>query len=157
MTTATSTDHGEMMRSDPMTEFARLTQPLTDPFGEQWPNFSAVLNRDGFTPLADIEDNDGAYVVDVELPGANKSDINVEVVEQRLIVSGERREADRSGRLRHRARGWGRFYFEVRLPERVQPGNVKATLKDGVLHLEVPKNQTEGPRRVEIQDTKDAQ
>jgi HSP20 family protein len=156
MTTAARSERGEMTRTNPMTEFARLTQPLAELIGEGWPNFSALLNRDGFTPLADIEENDTAYVVDLELPGVNKDDINVEVVDQRLMVSGERREAERKGRLRHRARAWGKFYFEIHLPERVEPDNVRATLKDGVLHLEIPKNQSSGSRRVAIQDTQDA-
>lgn len=156
MTTTTTNDRGEITRTNPVTEFARLTQPLTDLFGEYWPNFSAMLNRDGFTPLADIEENDTAYVVDLEVPGVNKDDINVEVIDQRLIVSGERREGERKGRLRHRARAWGRFYFEIHLPERVESESVRATLKDGVLHLEIPKNQSSGSRRVVIQDTQDA-
>ena len=156
MTTPTKYERGQMTRWDPITELARMTQPLSDLFGEQWPSFSAMLNRDGFTPLADIEENDTAYVLDLELPGVKKHDINVEVVDQRLIVSGERRETERKGRLRHRARAWGRFYFEVRLPERVEPDSVNATLKDGVLHLEIPKNQSSGSRRVVIQDTQDA-
>jgi HSP20 family protein len=150
MTTPTKSTSGDITRWDPLSEFARLTQPLSDIFGEQWPAMSAMLNRDGFTPLSDIEETDDAYIVDIELPGVKKEDINVEVIDQRLVVSGERRDSERAGRLRHRSRAWGKFYYEVRLPERVDPDKVEATLEEGVLHLRVPKNLTAGHRRVEV-------
>lgn len=147
MTMPTKTTDTEVNRWDPTREFARLTQQL---IGEQWPTISAMLNHDGFVPVSDIEETEDAYVLDIELPGLKKEDVNIDVIDQRLVVSGERREKERKGRLRHRSRVWGKFYYEVSLPERVQPENIEASLTDGVLHVRVPKNRDAGHRRVEI-------
>jgi HSP20 family protein len=147
MTMPTKTTDAEVNRWDPTREFARLTQQLV---GEQWPTIAAMLNHDGFVPVSDIEETEDAYVLEIELPGVKKEDVNIDVVDQRLVVSGERREKERKGRLRHRSRVWGKFYYEVSLPERVQPENVEASLTDGVLHVRVPKNRDAAHRRVEI-------
>ena len=61
-----------------MQQLSGLSHGLTRWFDEQWPDLDV---SDGFTPLADVEETDDAYVVDLELPGVKKSDIDVEVAD----------------------------------------------------------------------------
>jgi HSP20 family protein len=130
-----------------MQRLSGLSQGLTRWFDEQWPDLGV---SNGFTPLADVEETDEAYVVDIELPGVKKSDIDVEVADRRVVVSGERKEKERIGLLRRRTRSWGRFRFEVAAPEPIDDDHVEATLSDGVLHLRIPKVTNTRRRQLKV-------
>jgi len=103
-----------------------------------------------FTPLADVEETDDAYVVEIELAGVRREDLSVEIAGSRLTVTGEREERERVGILRRRTRTVGRFYYEVDLPGEVEEGDVTADLHDGVLTVRVPKAASERPRRIAV-------
>jgi HSP20 family protein len=87
----------------PSAEFDRITQQLSQLFDGSWTQAPSV-GRDTFTPLADVEETDDAYVLDVEVPGVKKKDIHVEIDGRRIVVSGERKEEKRSGLLRRQSR-----------------------------------------------------
>jgi HSP20 family protein len=105
-----------------------------------------------WTPLADITETDDAYVVEVELPGVNKDQVNVDVNDRELIISGEITEPqeEEGRRRRRRARRTGRFEFRTTLPGDINPEGVNATLSDGILTLTVPKSEAARPRHVEV-------
>jgi HSP20 family protein len=103
-----------------------------------------------FTPLADVEETDEAYLAEIELPGVGADDLSVEVAGRRLTVTGERKEKERVGILRKRTRTVGRFHYEVLLPGDVDEENVQATLEDGVLTVRVPKPASQRPRRIPV-------
>jgi HSP20 family protein len=136
-------------RADPANEFDRLTQRLSDLFQEQWA-VPSVLRPDGFTPMADVEETADAYLLEVELPGVKKKEIDIEIDGRRLVISGERPEHERSGWLRRRTRSWGRFRYEVVLGADVDEDGVEATLQDGVLRVRVPKSSAGNTRHIEV-------
>ena len=103
-----------------------------------------------FTPLADVEETDDAYVAEIELPGIGSDDLSVEVAGRRLTVTGERKEKERVGILRKRTRTVGRFHYEVLLPGDVDEENVQASLEAGVLTVRVPKPVSQRPRRIPV-------
>ena len=103
-----------------------------------------------FTPLADVEETDDAYVTEIELPGIGSDDLSVEVAGRRLTVSGERKEKERVGILRRRTRTVGRFHYEVLLPGDVDEENVQASLEAGVLTVRIPKPESQRPRRIPV-------
>ena len=105
-----------------------------------------------WTPLADISETDDAYLVEVELPGVNKDQVNVDVNDRELVITGEIAEPqeEEGRRRRRRARRTGRFEFRTSLPGDVNPEGVSASLSDGVLTVRVPKSEAAKPRRVEI-------
>ena len=118
---------------------------------EQWSPLEE-LDRlvEGFVPMADIEESDDAFTLELEVPGVKKDDISVEVSGRRVVVSGERKEKERVGILRRRTRSVGRFDFEVTLPGGVDDDAVEASLGEGVLTVRVPKAAGERPRRISI-------
>jgi HSP20 family protein len=142
-------DANEMAVVDPLAELNQLTNQLQSFFegGAELPS----LIGEGFVPLADIEETEDSYVVELELPGVRREDVSVEMSGRRLVVTGERKERERTGILRRRARTVGRFHFEVVLPGDVAEEGVEAHLDGGVLTLRVPKADTERRRRIEIQ------
>lgn len=95
---------GEVATWDP---FENL-EHLREQFAQVFPGWPRVPDRrragDGpdveFIPLADVEETDDAYVVEMELPGVNKDDINIELSGRRLTVTGERKQKERHGALR---------------------------------------------------------
>ena len=103
-----------------------------------------------FTPLADLEETDEAYVAEIELPGVKQEDLTVEVAGRRLTVTGERKERERIGVLRRRTRTVGRFHYEVLLPGDVDEEKVEASLHEGVLTVRVPKPEADRPRRIPV-------
>jgi len=119
---------------------------------ERWPDFFQPLHEAirNVLPLADVEETDTAYLVEIELPGVKRDDISVEVTDDHLVVTGERRERQRTGLLRQQTRTTGRFHYEVSLPSGVDTGAVQAGLDDGVLTVVVPKMESARPRKIAI-------
>ena len=105
-----------------------------------------------FTPLADIEETDDAYVIEIELPGIKREDVSVEVRGRRVIVSGERTKRERKGFFRIGKRVTGRFHYEAVLPGEIDADAVIANYDDGVVVVRAPKPESERSqaRKVEI-------
>jgi HSP20 family protein len=137
-------------RYDPLSEFNQMSQRMAQLFQQQWPELPSLLGREAFTPLADVEETEDTYTIDLDLPGVDKEDIDIEVTGRRLVVSGERKEKERTGLLRRRTRTVGRFRYEVALPDQVSADGIDASLSDGVLQVRVPKAKNAQRRRIEV-------
>jgi HSP20 family protein len=105
-----------------------------------------------WTPPVDIEETDDAWIVEAELPGVSGDDINVEVHDNEVAITGEIKERERKGILRRRTRRVGEFEFRVQLPGPIDADSLDARLDGGVLTLTVPKPQNARPRRIAVQD-----
>jgi HSP20 family protein len=102
-----------------------------------------------WSPQADIAETDDAYVLSIDVPGVRKDQIDVQVHERDVVVTGEVIRSE-DGRWFRRGRPAGRFEFRATMPGDVNPDKVSAELADGVLTVRVPKAETAKPRRVEI-------
>jgi HSP20 family protein len=113
-----------------------------------------VLAGDGtagiWSPPVDIEETDDAWIVEAELPGAKADNIDVQVHDSEVVVTGEIKERERKGILRRRTRKVGQFEYRVTLPGRVNGDDVDADLDEGVLRITVPKAEEARSRRVEV-------
>jgi HSP20 family protein len=98
----------------------------------------------------DIEEADDAYVVEADLPGVKRQDVNIELVGNELMVTGEIKERERKGALRRQTRRVGRFDYRVVLPDHVDDDKVEANLTDGVLTVRVPKAERAQRRKIEV-------
>jgi len=112
----------------------------------------AVLADMPWVPLADLSETDDAYVVKAELPGVHKDQVNVQLQDRELVISGEVAEPeDGNGhRRRHSSRRTGKFELRTYLPSDVNADAVTAQLSDGVLTVTVPKAEAAKPRKIEI-------
>lgn len=138
----------EPERWDSLDELHRLNQRLSG-YLESWRRLPDLLGG-AFTPLADVEETPEAYVIEIELPGVKRDDLDIEIAGQRVSVHGERKEKNRIGILRRRERTIGRFSYEVTLPGDVDDNGVQAQLDDGVLTVRVAKPQHARPRRIQV-------
>jgi HSP20 family protein len=137
-----------VQRWDPFREF----EQLQDEMGRLLEAVSSpgYSNGGAWIPQADIEETEDAWIVEAELPGVKRKDVNVEVRDGELLVSGEIKERERKGILRHRTRQTGEFEIRVTLPGDVDTDRVDASIDDGILTVEIPKPQRAKPRKVEV-------
>ena len=106
-----------------------------------------------WAPAVEILERDGNLVVRADVPGLNKDDINVELEDGQLVISGERRHEheERKGGIYRSERAYGRFYRTIPLPDGVDPERANATFKNGVLEIAMPMAERAQPRRLEVQ------
>ena len=106
-----------------------------------------------WVPSVDIEEQDDAYVVEAELPGVKRQDVNIELVGNELTVTGEIKEKERKGVVRRRTRRTGHFEYRVLLPDQVESDKIDANLKDGVLTVRVPKAEKAQRRKIDVKSS----
>ena len=105
---------------------------------------------DRWAPLTDVEEHEDAYTVEIELPGVQRDDVDVQLLDRTVTVAGEVKEKERTGVLHRRTRRVGRFQYAVTLPGDVDADAVEASLREGVLTIRVPKSAEAKPRRIAI-------
>jgi HSP20 family protein len=109
---------------------------------------SLLTEVHAFTPPVDIEETDDAYVIEADLPGVKREDIDIELAGNELLVTGEIKQ--REGKFRRRTRRVGRFELRVALPDGVDGGKVDARLDHGVLTVRVPKAEKAQRRKIDV-------
>jgi len=105
----------------------------------------------GFIPQADLYDTGMAFVMYVDLPGVSERDLDIAVEGSMLTIRGQR-DAQGSGGMRsmYSERPAGRFARTIELPDSVDVDRVRATLKQGVLEITLPKSRTVTTKRVVV-------
>ena len=106
-----------------------------------------------FLPGMDLASTDKAYAMHIELPGVAPENVSVKVEEGVLTVSGEKKEEKAEGERKHVAeRVYGSFMRRLSLPDDADADAIKASFKDGVLTVEIPRRTPEKPkaRAIEI-------
>lgn len=106
--------------------------------GDLWGARSEVASP-AWAPQTEIEEQEDHFLVSLDTPGMKRSDLNIEVHENRLVVSGERRR-------------YGKFQRSFTLPNVADTSKIEAQYEDGVLQVYVPKAEAAKPRQVKIGD-----
>ena len=125
--------------------FTNFFEPTTGSNGG-----NGVFRR--WTPAMDVVETDDHYVLRADLPGVSEGDVKIEVDDNVLTVSGERKsshEVTKQGYYRVE-RSYGHFSRTLTLPEGVDADSINATFDRGVLEVKVPKPEQRKPRKVEI-------
>jgi HSP20 family protein len=133
-----------LMKPDPFSsEVNRLFNTLFAPAEERTQRWSPAMD------LVEAEDH---YLLRADLPGMAEEDVAIEIQDNVLTVSGERRDEQEQRRQGwHRVeRTFGRFSRSLTLREGIDPEAVKAEFDKGVLSITVPKPEQRKPRRVQI-------
>jgi HSP20 family protein len=138
-------------RRQPFAELEQVSERMRRLLEETLGGFGSQLTEvAGWSPLVDIEEQDDAYVLEAELPGVKRQDVNIELVGNELTINGDIKERERKGPLRRRERRTGRFEYRVRLPDQVEAQKIDAKLHDGVLTVKVPKSERSQRQKIEI-------
>ena len=121
-------------------------------------SFSRLPQRFGdvesFAPLLELYENDKEYVVEAELAGLNQNDINVEIEDNILTISGEKKREEKKGSqdkgFYRSERFYGKFQRSVALPKNIIPEKIKATYKNGLLKISIPKNEDKKSTKIDV-------
>jgi HSP20 family protein len=105
-----------------------------------------------FTPAFDVSETEKELIVKAEVPGMDKKDININLSDGLLTITGEKKhEKKEEGENYHCFETrYGKFSRTMRLPTDVDTEKVDAMYKDGVLTITLPKTETVKPKTVEI-------
>ncbi len=105
-----------------------------------------------WSPRCDVKETEKGYVIHAELPGVNKEDINIEVKDNVLSITGQRKEEKIQEKEKwHRTeRFFGSFQRSMLLPEGVTDADIKAKLENGVLEITFPKPVERKPETKKI-------
>ena len=101
---------------------------------------------------ASVKEDEKAYYVTLELPGIEKKDVSVELVEGTLVISAERKKPEiKEGECEHHDDFlYGKRINRISFPKEVESGKVEATFKDGLLSITVPKREEVKPKPIAI-------
>ncbi|KAJ3700542.1 hypothetical protein LUZ61_004247 [Rhynchospora tenuis] len=145
--------------------FDPFSAGLWDPFSQGtsssglWDIGRRRGSEDDATALAranvDWRETDKAHIITAEIPGVKKDEVKVEVEDNNVLrISGQRvKEEEEKGDTWHRIeRSRGSFQRRFRLPENADLENIKCSLENGVLTVEVPKKETDKPRNIKSVD-----
>lgn len=109
----------------------------------------------GFTPPVDVHETADEYLVRVDLPGVKAEDVNVEINDGVLSISGSRVPWD-TGQSQLVERSYGSFARTLTLPRGIDTDAIEAAYQDGVLELRIPKPAEHKPKKISIGSGKKA-
>lgn len=107
---------------------------------------------DSWMPRTDISEDEKEYVIRMDIPGMDKSDIKVNIQDGRITVTGERKKesTDEKKDVIRSERSYGSFYRSFSLPDTVLEEKIEASFRDGVLKLVVPKAEEMKPKSIKV-------
>jgi HSP20 family protein len=123
-----------------------------DPFRNEQPSYYAGTELQTFAPNFDVKETKDAYVFKADLPGVKDQDVDIQLISNRLTISGKREvERKEDGDTWYSyERSFGSFQRAFTLPEGVDAEHVRAELKDGVLTLLIPKKPEVQPKKITV-------
>lgn len=103
-------------------------------------------------PTIDVYSKNNDLIVEAELPGVNKDEVDVSVSEKMLMISGERKQEEKVEEENYyrMESSYGKFQRSISLPVEVKPEDIKASFKNGVLKVVVPGAGKEAPKKTKI-------
>jgi HSP20 family protein len=144
-----------LVKWDPFRNVATLQERINRLFEDSFPHAQGVeddMAVCAWRPNVDIYEVDSGVVIKVDLPGVRKEDVAVEVKDSLLTLRGERKDDPEvpEDRYYRRERTCGNFIRAFTLQAPVEPDQIKATFKDGVLKVTLPHPQEDVPKRVQV-------
>jgi len=146
------TTMGTLTRWEPIRDLLALEGQMARLLGDNFNRVPAGENFGTWAPLVDIYEEGDKIVLRAEIPGASKDDIDVKVENGTLTIRGEKKQEKQvdSETAYRIERFYGSFSRSFVLPTSIDAGKIKATYKDGVLEVVVPKADEAKPKKVQI-------
>jgi HSP20 family protein len=141
-----------LIRWDPGREVDTLQTEMNRVFDAFFGRPGNGNNAQRWVPAMDLVEDKNALVLRADLPGLSEDEVNIEVKDGVLTISGERKTEEKKeeeGYYRVE-RAFGRFSRSLSLPDGIDPEQVKAKFDNGVLEVRIPKPEERKPHRVSI-------
>ncbi len=141
-----------------MASLARYSYPLDETFDDLFKGFfvrpMAFENQSQAQFHVDVKEDEGAYIVQAEIPGVKKEDINVTINGNQVAISAEvkREREDKQGeKVLRSERYYGKAYRAFSLAQDVDEATAQAKYNEGVLELRLPKKAAVTAKKLSIQ------
>ncbi len=110
-----------------------------------------------FAPTCEVRDEEKYFTVSLDIPGIKKEEINIEVKENELYITGERKFAasEQKDNVLRSERRYGKFSRVFTIPSNVNTDGIEARFENGVLDLVLPKEEKAQSRKISISDWKE--
>ena len=127
---------GSLLGTSPFT----LMKRFTDEFDRMFGGFVPPAEAEVWAPPIEVKHKEGNFIVTAELPGIAKEDVKVQVIEESLVIEGEKKYAkeEKAEGYYRSERTYGKFYRSIPLPKGAKADQVKAELTNGILKVVVP-------------------
>lgn len=112
---------------------------------------SATCAPSDWAPRADVVESDQGYLLDLDLPGVKREELDIQVDHETVTIKGERKLAASPEAYHRVERPYGSFSRVFLLPDFVNPAGIEAKLNDGVLHLTLPRREEAKPKQIQVQ------
>lgn len=134
---------------DPFEELRRMQSRM----GRMFREFETSTFEGEMSPFIDIVDVDNELIVTADVPGVEKEDISIDVRGDMLEIKASRKEEKEEKKKNYwrRERSYNRYYRTIRLPVPVNEKGAKATLKNGVLEIRLPRVKEERKKAIPIE------
>ena len=142
----------DIERWEPFREVESLRREMDRLFDRFASSFDGGHERLTFLPAAEMDETDDAIYLKLEVPGLEAKDLHVEVTEDSVSITGERKseaKMEEKG-VTHSEFHYGKFERRISLPTQVQNDKVNAEYKNGILNLTLPKSEEEKRKVVKI-------
>ena len=114
-------------------------------------SFDDEIESRRWNPAVEIFESEGELNFSLEVPGLDKEDLNINVENGHLTISGEKRiETEEGKEYFRRERFYGKFSRTFRLPDTVDTEKIKANLTNGVLRISMPRKEEAKPKQIEV-------
>jgi HSP20 family protein len=142
----------QLTKWDPFREmedvFDRYTKAM------RWPRLGGqeLITSGDWAPRVDIAETEKEFTIKAEIPEVNKEDVKITVDNGVLSIQGERKqEKEEKGKKFHRIeRYYGSFIRSFTLPDNIDEARIKASFKDGMLNLQIPKSKESKPKSIDV-------
>lgn len=141
---------------DPWRDFGSLQERINKMFDDTIRSGGTgdeELATGAWSPAVDIHETDDSFVVSADLPGLKKDDIQINVEDNTLTIKGEKKFEEKVPRDKYIRveRNYGTFVRSFSLPQNVDSAKIKATFKDGILDLTLPKREEAKPKKIAVE------
>jgi HSP20 family protein len=135
---------------NPLAELHRIRQQMEPLYGSTPHPYQPASA--GVFPLIDLTEDKDNYYIRAELPGVKGNELDIQIKENSLIISGERKIAaeEEGTRYHRREREAGTFSRMIGLPGDINPDDVAAKLENGILTVEVAKAEAAKPKQITV-------
>jgi HSP20 family protein len=147
----------ELRMWDPLRGFGSLQERINRMFDDTmrtiYPQEGEELERGTWMPAVDIHETEDGYVVKADLPGIKKEDIQIDLKDSTLTLKGEKKFEQKVSKDNYirTERAYGTFVRSFTLPHNVDSEKIKASYKDGVLELTLPKKEEAKPKQIKVE------
>lgn len=142
-----------LIRWDPLDDLASLRESTDRLFEELFARRPRLFAPTIWQPAVEIYETMGEVVLRAELPGIDPKDVDITTTDETLTIKGEtqsEQEEKGSDYFRRELR-YGRFLRTVRLPAEVEAEKAKASYRNGILEVRIPKAERAKPKTVKVQ------